>query len=931
MDSFLIDYLKSGEAWLLVGSGPSSEMGYPTWRDLAEGVIQTIRRELPNQSVSVLEAAARAADFPRVFQDAEPILGGPLLLEILRSTLRPTRHGAVYRLIARWPVPVYMTTNYDDELTSHLSQAGAAYVQYSNSEDHLALLVPDCSGAIVKLHGDLRSEAGLVLTTSQYRAIAESDPWAYWRTKMTSIFQMTRVVIIGHSLTDPNIRHVLEAAKKGAGVHRPVCWIAPNVPTSQVREFLETYRIRVIPYEDKDGTHRHLTRLIESITAFVPPRTSIHIRQRIAKVAQSPLGANSSAPGFFVFNKLAAQENYEEKRVAIVVAALQAVLPELATRQPFSLQVALELSGWPTTVPLPEAFREQIRDRAISDGLLELAGPLSFRVGEHAQASAAENKRAFEHLRERFKESLRLRVRRSYPSLLENDALIIASDIEASLSGYFREGGLSLTTTIFGDPAQIRQSAVPGSIVRFIADASARYDDLLRRQAFCTVSVDAFVKAEDAERQYLGRVSQGFFAYHLLGAFGDVAIERLRQAKETVWLIDSNAQISALALASSTNAAFWECFTRLRDSGIRLFTTDRLFDETHEPFWFANMLVEENGPASSAVVAAARGQAPYRSRNEFLDGFIRWQAAGNPPDWRSYLFQIFRQRSPSRADVKGALQALGVEVVAFDSWPGFLPGDHGESEESTKKIVELRERRGISAQAESEAMSVVDLDKKARPEGEAFVIVERERGGTFYMLGEKGRPSPAWFISNTSLINLLGPAARITWPPEAFLRFSATISAASTPESGDRAFEALLWGLAQSGVTLLDEGLIASVLGSVVDQAMLSVAEQQELYRETLAVKYGVPPEEVLKRLPPSNRLLGVIQLAREMAQVQSQRLHRAESALDAERKRAERAEKSLKEVERYRKKVEERRERGRAAAKSQPRSKKSKKRKRKD
>src|SRR5207249_695770 len=108
-------------------------------------------------------------------------------------------------------------------------------IPYSNSEDHMAHLLPDLKGAIFKLHGDLRSERGLILTRSQYGAIARDQSWEYWRTKMTSAFQLVPFIVIGHSLSDPHIAHVLEAAKKGAGVHQPVCWIAPDVDFGEGR------------------------------------------------------------------------------------------------------------------------------------------------------------------------------------------------------------------------------------------------------------------------------------------------------------------------------------------------------------------------------------------------------------------------------------------------------------------------------------------------------------------------------------------------------------------------------------------------------------------------------------------------------------------------------------------------------------------------
>lgn len=202
MDSILIDYLKSGKAWVLIGSGPSNEMGYPSWGELAAAAAQEAKIVGRGENLRGLESAERKKDYPKVFNEAKDLLGGPRLLQTLEAKLKPSGSGEVYKLMARWPVPVYLTTNYDDEIQKQLAALGEAYIPYSNSEDHFAYLVPDFSGGIFKLHGDLRSEKGLILTTSQYRAIEEHQDWSYWRTKMTSIFQMNRVVVVGHSLLD---------------------------------------------------------------------------------------------------------------------------------------------------------------------------------------------------------------------------------------------------------------------------------------------------------------------------------------------------------------------------------------------------------------------------------------------------------------------------------------------------------------------------------------------------------------------------------------------------------------------------------------------------------------------------------------------------------------------------------------------------------
>lgn len=303
MDTFLVDYLKSGKAWLLIGSGPSIEMGYPNWMQLARQTIELVKTESPTSSLIKMSRAFDAQDYPHVFEEAFSKLPSQQVLSHLQKLLLPQRiTSKIYELIAKWPISVYMTTNYDDEIFNHLVKIGQAYLPYSNTKDNMALMYPSLSNAIYKLHGDLRSEDGLILTTSQYQAIDSSPDWQYWRTTMTSVFRMLPVIIIGYSLSDPHIKHILQAAKDGAGVNQPICWIAPEVSIQKAQELLLNYKIRVIPYDNQDGNHSNLVRRIENINQFVFSRTSIHIQKEIEDVTKPPLGSNASAPGYFVFN-----------------------------------------------------------------------------------------------------------------------------------------------------------------------------------------------------------------------------------------------------------------------------------------------------------------------------------------------------------------------------------------------------------------------------------------------------------------------------------------------------------------------------------------------------------------------------------------------------------------------------------------------------
>ena len=913
LDQFLIDYLRSGRAWLLVGSGPSTAMGYPSWRELAESALEAVRRDTVNLSGAVVATTAIVDDPPRVFERAAGVIGLERLRQALSTRLIPrTSVGAVYEALARWPVAVYLTTNYDNEIHAHLARIGQAFVELSNSEDHLAHLDPDASGLIVHLHGDLRSDVGLVLTSAHYRAAESSAAWDYWRQKLASIFQMNRVIVIGQSLTDANIRAILSAAKKGSGVTRPVCWIAPDVRSHDARRYLEDYRIRVVSYDNRGGDHRNLRALVDTISMFVPPRTAISLESQVRAVGESPRGRDAGAPAFFVFNRLEAAQNRVGLRSEVVAAALESVAPSFGDTE-FGLDQALAKAGWPSDKPLAADLRAEVLETLARNRVVTWDGSM-LRRGENA-ARATQGLGRFQIQKERFCQSLSLRVKRDFPDLSDLDAGRIAEDIESSLAGFFDRGGFTLAMTLFSNSA-VQQRWLPSHVLRFISDASARYDNLLMRQAFVKVAIDAFAKAEPAEREYLGRLAQGFFAFHSLGAFGEVAVERVASARSTVWLIDSNALIPALAVGASGHAAHLDAFARLRSFGVRTFTTDRLFDEARDHFAWAANFVRLNGQDSAYLVAAAFGQAPYRKSNQFLEGFENWQALGNANDWESYLFAAFGHREPSRQDLVATLARAGVEVVDLQVWPGFDKADFEERDAYVGRISQVTQERLPAAAV----LSPDELDRKALPEAEAYLIILRERAGSYRMHSHQAERSPAWFVSSTSVLNLVDESTRVTWQPEAFLSFAGTLFPADAKSTGSQAFDTLLVSIAQSGLVVVDEDSVLRTFGSSIDEETLKVADQRELYQATLAEKYGESLEDVLARVAPSSRAVAARQLVKEMAQTEAAKIRSAESRAENLAARLAAVEKKAKgldhvriEQENRKRKIERRKRQNRA------------------
>ncbi len=424
-------------------------------------------------------------------------------------------------------------------------------------------------------------------------------------------------------------------------------------------------------------------------------------------------------------------------------------------------------------------------------------------------------------------------------------------------------------------------------------------------------------------------MAQGFFAFHSLGILGEVAVERIRSARDSVWLLDSDALIQALAISAPTGVAYTQCFRRLTSAGIRLFTLDHLAYEAWGHFLFARRVVQENGEDSPHVWWAAEGDTPYERSNQFLHGFVRWRDGGGAGGWAGYLVDAFGVATPTRPDMDSKIGSLGVEVISFPDWPGFSSErDYAEYDKYLHAIVQRRCQRGYEQQDEMDGDVYERAERKARPEAEASVVVLRERAGEFNILSKDQIRSHAWFISNTSILNLLVDGPRITWQPEAFLRFSDTLPMVSDGRDADQSFAVLLLSIAEGGVPLLAQDEIARVFRSTIDQSRLTLSQQHENYARVIEEKYGEPPDKVLARVAPTERPLAALQLANEAAErLSEQTTALAEGKRQAESE-AKAAKSELRELDGFRKKLEAKKAKGKKNQRRQQ-SQKGKKNKR--
>src|SRR5450759_2912018 len=76
IDPRLVERINSERCFALVGSGPSSELRYPSWKDLANLLLSDVAATNPDYDRRSYEAHIEKREYPELFSQAEDDLGG---------------------------------------------------------------------------------------------------------------------------------------------------------------------------------------------------------------------------------------------------------------------------------------------------------------------------------------------------------------------------------------------------------------------------------------------------------------------------------------------------------------------------------------------------------------------------------------------------------------------------------------------------------------------------------------------------------------------------------------------------------------------------------------------------------------------------------------------------------------------------------------
>ncbi|MDE0448936.1 MAG: SIR2 family protein [Spirochaetaceae bacterium] len=620
------------------------------------------------------------------------------MVQLIGPLLRPSQPttGAIYRLIANWPFACYLTTNYDDEIHKHLSSIGQHFAVVRNRPQDFYVWRDGVSSVVQKLHSDLNHPRELILTSEDYTRLDIEPGGQYYRDGLLRIFTMFDVLIIGHSLNDPDISLILKLARSLRDPTRPIYMIGTGFTLADEKDYFEQYNIVLVQYPNDDGNHAELLRLLRTADRFIVSR-----RRHAGTPSTAPQSADVTSAAMTI-------SLYRRLQGVTATDYLSPLILSGLAASPLECTQVTKLGE----LPMLNAVLRQ-RDGYeghISDALAQLSASGHVLTADNVvsltdegRSTVAEFQRVREIELDQAYGQFRITLARSFSNINESELNQCELLAERAIVSSFADRGTTIANKVFSD--QSPRAHELSDVFANVADQAAYLQEAPLRGAFIEAMHEFLVEPNEQQKRYLASVSQGYFLYHLLGLDPTCGETRREIFHKTLWLCDSSVILPRIALGCHNHAHAYELFRMLAAEDALLYTTPKLLREAWSHFSWALHFVEERGSRSLDLLRAALVKGSFR-QNLFLDGYIRLRADGDVGTFREYISRICGGNRVSRTAFEEQVASLGLQVVDMSRSPGFGSADIGNVEQTKVEIHTARVDRGTyrsELQVEAEA------------------------------------------------------------------------------------------------------------------------------------------------------------------------------------------------------------------------------------
>jgi hypothetical protein len=261
-------HLADGEATAFVGAGLSVGAGLPGWYDLIADLSARIGYKLAPREWATGDALIDAA---QAYVNSQGLHG---LISHLKDRLDATsvQPSAAHRALARLPISLVFTANFDDLLERAFREAGRRVEVVVRDSSIPFMRRGPGTVSIVKLYGDLDQPDTIVLARQQY------ESYFLQRPQMVKLLETelarSDTLYLGWSGSDPYFKLVFgELLSRFGAMMRPGYAVMFDVTDAQ-RDELRRKQIRLVELPAGDRTATLAAWLAALLPAAAPPAPS---------------------------------------------------------------------------------------------------------------------------------------------------------------------------------------------------------------------------------------------------------------------------------------------------------------------------------------------------------------------------------------------------------------------------------------------------------------------------------------------------------------------------------------------------------------------------------------------------------------------------------------------------------------------------------